>query len=69
MRWLGIFIGIILLLMGLIWILQGLNILPGSVMSGRPIFSVLGLGVGVIGVIVLLYSSRRRSTVRRGSGA
>jgi len=53
-------VGIALILVGIIWILQGVGILPGSVMSGRPLYSWLGLGVAAIGVIVLLYGSRSR---------
>ncbi len=68
MRWVGVLVSIVLILVGIIWILQGLNILPGSVMSGRPIYSVLGLGVAVVGVFGLLYRSRHRSTGTRGSG-
>lgn len=64
MRWFGLVVGIVLILIGIVWILQGLNILPGSVMSGRPVYSVLGLGVAVVGVIVLLYSSRRKSALK-----
>ena len=64
MRWFGLVVGIVLILVGIVWILQGLNILPGSVMSGRPVYSVLGLGVAVVGVIVLLCSSRRKSALK-----
>ncbi len=64
MRWFGLVVGIVLILIGIVWILQGLNILPGSVMSGRPVYSVLGLGVAVVGVIVLLYSRRRKSALK-----
>ncbi len=64
MRWFGLVVGIVLVLVGAIWILQGFNILRGSVMSGRPVYSWLGLGVAVVGVILLLYNSRRRSAVR-----
>jgi len=51
-------VGIALILVGIVWILQGVSILPGSVMSGRPLYSWLGLGVAAVGVIMLLYGSR-----------
>lgn len=54
-------VGIALILVGIVWILQGVNILRGSVMSGRPLYSWLGLGVAAIGVIMFLYRSRSRS--------
>ena len=53
-------VGIALILVGIVWILQGVNILRGSVMSGRPLYAWLGLGVAAIGVIMLLHGSRSR---------
>jgi hypothetical protein len=53
--------GIALILVGIVWVLQGVNILRGSVMSGKPLYSWLGLGVAAIGVIMFLYRSRSRS--------
>ncbi len=64
MRWFGLVVSIVLILVGAIWILQGFNILRGSMMSGKPLYSWLGLGIAAVGVILLLYSSRRRSAVR-----
>ena len=45
--------GVILILIGLVWIGQGLNLVGGSAMSGRPIFAVLGLVVVVVGAWLL----------------
>lgn len=64
MRWFLQLVGVVLILVGIVWILQGVNILRGSVMSGRHLYSWLGLGVAAIGLITLVYNSRRRSTVR-----
>ncbi len=63
MKWLLNIIGIILLLVGVVWILQGVNVLPGSFMSGQLIYSFLGIIVGAIGVAILAYNSRRRRSV------
>jgi len=57
-------VGIVLILVGIIWILQGVNVLRGSMMSGRLLYSWLGLGVAVLGVMMLLYYGRGRSAVR-----
>lgn len=59
MRWVLVGIGLFLALIGLVWILQGLNVLGGSVMSGRPVFSWIGLVV-VLGGAVLMYLGGRR---------
>ena len=36
-------IGLLLLLVGIVWILQGTNILPGSFMTGDPFWAMMGL--------------------------
>jgi len=58
MRWVGLIIGGIAVLFGLIWTLQGLNILGGSVMSGQTIFVVIGPLVAVVGVVLVVVGVR-----------
>jgi len=36
-------------------------VLPGSFMSGRPGYAVLGLVVTIVGLVIVLRSARRRS--------
>jgi hypothetical protein len=43
-------LGVVLVLVGLIWVGQGLNVFLGSTMSGQPIYAALGLIVASIGV-------------------
>jgi hypothetical protein len=57
-------IGVLLILVGLVWILQGVNILLGSMMSGHIQYSILGLVVAVIGVGLLIYANRRPKVMR-----
>ena len=64
MRWLGI-LGRVLIALGILWILQGVNVLPGSVMSGRPVYAGLGLAVAVIGAVLVLTA---RARAMRGPG-
>jgi hypothetical protein len=49
----------IVLLMGTTWILQGVNILPGSFMTGQMRWAVYGGIADLIGVGVLLLANRR----------
>lgn len=51
-------IGILLLLAGAVWILQGLNLLPGSFMTGDLRWAAIG-AVTLIGGIVLLSFAKR----------
>jgi hypothetical protein len=53
-------VGALLTLMGITWFLQGINVLPGSFMSGQIQWSVYGGIAVVIGLIVLVVASRRR---------
>jgi len=52
-------IGVLLVLAGGIWALQGVNILPGSYMSGNPQWTINGAIAIVIGVGVILWARRR----------
>jgi hypothetical protein len=51
--------GVLLTLVGLVWILQGFNVMPGSFMSGQIQYAVIGLVVAVIGIGLLVYANRR----------
>ena len=53
MRVLWLVLGAIALVVGIIWTLQGVGILGGSFMSGRGIFSVIGLVVIVVGLVLV----------------
>ncbi|PKN93910.1 MAG: hypothetical protein CVU44_08835 [Chloroflexi bacterium HGW-Chloroflexi-6] len=53
-------IGILLILSGSIWFLQGINILPGSFMTGDPQWSINGGITAGIGAVVLLIANRRK---------
>jgi hypothetical protein len=53
-------VGILLVLMGGIWFLQGINVLPGSFMSGQTQWAVRGGIAAVAGIGVLLWANRRR---------
>jgi hypothetical protein len=52
-------VGLIAVAVGAIWAGQGLNLLPGSIMSGDTKWLVIGLIVGVVGVILAVLGLRR----------
>jgi hypothetical protein len=55
-------IGICLMGMGTVWILQGVNILPGSFMTGQMVWAYRGAGTALGGLVVLLLTfARKRS--------
>lgn len=52
-------VGGLAILIGGIWFLQGMGILPGSLMSGQSFWAYAGGGVLVAGVIALWFGLRR----------
>jgi hypothetical protein len=53
-------VGVVLLLFGSIWFLQGINVLPGSFMTGQIQWAVYGGIAVIVGIILLLRARRRR---------
>lgn len=51
-------VGVLLLVIGVIWILQGINVLPGSFMTGQIQWAVYG-GVAVVAGLGALYIANR----------
>jgi len=52
--------GVLCLLLGFVWILQGINILPGSFMTGQTKWAVYGGVLVVAGIGLLIAANRRR---------
>jgi len=54
-RWILVIVGVILVLTGIVFSLQGANILGGSaLMSGKPTYIYVGAVVAVIGLILVI---------------
>lgn len=51
-------VGILLFLAGLVWFLQGVNILPGSYMTGDPQWAVNG-GIAMVAGAGMYFFARR----------
>ena len=52
-------LGTLLVIVGLIWFLQGINVLPGSFMTGQIRWAVYG-GIAVVAGIAMLIAAKRR---------
>ena len=61
MRIAGTIVGLILILLGGLWILQGSNVLAGSVMSGQSQWLYVGIVVVIVGLAALWWTYRRRA--------
>ena len=55
------FIAVLLILAGLVWVFQGIGILPGSFMSGDPQWAINGAVTAIIGVGLFGFISRKTS--------
>ena len=51
--------GVVMVLMGSIWFLQGINVLPGSFMTGQLRWAVYGGIAVLLGLAVLVRANRR----------
>ena len=47
-------IGVLILVVGGVWALQGFGVLPGSVMSGVALWAIVGPLVAVAGLVLLV---------------
>ena len=59
MRTTSYIVGVILIVFGTIWFLQGINVLPGSFMTGQIQWAVYGGIAVVVGIGLLLRANWR----------
>jgi hypothetical protein len=55
----SLIVGVIAILVGGVWILQGTGMLPGSFMTGQRMWLIIGIIVAIVGV-ALAYNGIRR---------
>ena len=56
-------LGVLLVLMGVIWTLQGLDVIKGSaLMSGKTLWAVIGPVVAIVGVLLVARGMRARAS-------
>jgi hypothetical protein len=59
--------GVLLVLIGLVWIGQGMNMIKGSGMSDHPIWAVIGLVIGAVGVWLFWSAARAWARTKKKS--
>jgi len=57
--------GVLLGLTGVVWILQGFNVLPGSFMTGQMMWAYIGIAVSMIGSVMIWIAVRGGSSERK----
>ena len=59
-RWVLLVVGALLVVVGVVWTLQGLGYMAGSVMTGVTFWAVVGPVVAVVGLVLVAMGVRRR---------
>ncbi len=58
MKWVLIVLSVLLLVVGVIWALQGTNVLSYGQMAGHKRWIVIGGGLGIIGIVLIILGAR-----------
>lgn len=58
--WLTLALGLLAVIVGTLWTLQGLGYVDGSVMTGKTIWAIIGPIVALAGLVVLWIGLRAR---------
>ncbi len=58
-------VGILFILAGGVWFLQGINVIPGSFMTGQIQWAIYGAIAIVVGIGLLMLANRRRAVPRK----
>lgn len=60
-------VAILLVLVGVVWFLQGINVLLGSVMTGQPQWAIFGGIAFIVGIALLIISNRKKASPPKSS--
>ena len=59
-RWITLAAGIVLVLVGAVWVLQGVGVITGSFMTGQKLWFLIGLVAFLVGVVLVAANLTRR---------
>jgi hypothetical protein len=59
MRYVLLILGGLMILMGGVWLLQGIGVLPGSFMTGQVFWAIMGAVLLAVGGLVVLAGFRQ----------
>jgi hypothetical protein len=65
--WLPMVLGLLALVLGAVWTLQGLDVLSDSKMSGVTAFAIIGPILALIGLVLIVVGMRSRSRSKRAA--
>jgi hypothetical protein len=64
--WLPMALGLLLVVLGAVWALQGLGYVQGSVMTGVSVWAIAGPIVALAGLVLIVIGVRVRARAKRG---
>jgi hypothetical protein len=65
MRFVRPLVGVVLIVAGVVWTIQGYGTLKGSFMTGSPVWMWIGIACVVAGVLILGSSTMRKRSAAR----
>ncbi len=63
--WTPMAVGVLAVVLGGLWTLQGLDVVENSMMSGVSVWAVIGPIVAVAGLVLVVIGVRRRGRAKR----
>jgi hypothetical protein len=60
MKWLFLILGILFVLIGGVWMLQGTNVLTQGQMAGHMRWTAIGGALAVVGIVLVVLGATRR---------
>ena len=67
--WLPMALGLLLVVLGAVWTLQGVGVVGGSVMTGVAAWAIAGPIVALAGLVLVVTGVRRRARAKRDKEA
>ncbi|MEV6621662.1 hypothetical protein AB0M83_05430 [Amycolatopsis sp. NPDC051106] len=59
-RWITFAVGVVLVLVGAVWVLQGIGVITGSFMTGQKLWFLIGLVAFLAGVVLVAANLTKR---------
>jgi hypothetical protein len=67
--WTPMVVGLLAIVLGGLWTLQGLDVVGGSMMSGVSLWAMIGPIVALAGLVLIVIGVRRRSRAKQATRA